>query len=236
MLFCLPPAGGGASLFRNWTGAVGEDITVRPVQLPGHEDRSNEVQIGDMSALVDLLLAETRTSADLDVVLFGHSMGATIGFEMARRLTGRKTPPRLLVVAGAPYPRASQSPNPLHVLPDRELIAALHRLDGIPAPVLDDSDFMAFLLPVIRTDLAVIERYTYGGGAELTCPVVAYGGVADSATASPELEGWHRVSSGAFRFRRFPGGHFFVRSAESQVLNALRADLHEAGLIGLKWE
>ena len=41
-LFCLPPAGGGASTFRRWGAALGELVDVRAVALPGREARISE--------------------------------------------------------------------------------------------------------------------------------------------------------------------------------------------------
>ena len=41
-LFCLPYAGGGASIYRLWGPALPSWIEVCPVQLPGREDRYRE--------------------------------------------------------------------------------------------------------------------------------------------------------------------------------------------------
>ncbi len=40
-LFCFPNAGGGASAYIPWIGALAPTIEVHPVQLPGRENRTD---------------------------------------------------------------------------------------------------------------------------------------------------------------------------------------------------
>ena len=41
-LVCLPFAGAGASAFGHWQALAGDDLAVRPMQLPGRDRRIND--------------------------------------------------------------------------------------------------------------------------------------------------------------------------------------------------
>src|SRR5579863_10285259 len=86
-LFCFPFAGGGASFFRGWRAVLGPGIQVAAAALPGREARSAEAPIDSFDALVDALAAALRPHlSGRPFAFFGHSMGAPLAFELARRL------------------------------------------------------------------------------------------------------------------------------------------------------
>ena len=54
-LFCLPFAGGGASIYRTWGKLLGSTVEVCPVQLPGRENRFSEPAFKNAQALAQAL-------------------------------------------------------------------------------------------------------------------------------------------------------------------------------------
>jgi medium-chain acyl-[acyl-carrier-protein] hydrolase len=84
-LFCLPYAGGGAILYHAWAAAL-PNVEVCPIQLPGRESRIREPALTRMSLLTDALTVAMRPYLSRPFAFFGHSMGALISFELARRL------------------------------------------------------------------------------------------------------------------------------------------------------
>src|SRR5262245_5024504 len=84
-LWCLPHAGGSASMFRDWPGGLPGAVEVGASQLPGREDRIAEPAVDDAAELADQLWQHVGPHLDRPYALFGHSMGALIAFELARR-------------------------------------------------------------------------------------------------------------------------------------------------------
>src|SRR5687768_10798540 len=80
-LFCFPYAGGGASIFRRWSDELPPSVEVCPVQLPGRENRLREPPFTRIDPLVRALAHALRPNLNRPFALFGHSMGALIGFE-----------------------------------------------------------------------------------------------------------------------------------------------------------
>src|SRR2546423_15412499 len=85
-LFCFPYAGGGASVFRAWADSLPSSVEVRPVQLPGRETRFREPAFTRLPPLVEALAESLRPYLDRPFAFFGHSLGALVAFELARRL------------------------------------------------------------------------------------------------------------------------------------------------------
>ncbi|MEU6237316.1 alpha/beta fold hydrolase [Kitasatospora sp. NPDC047058] len=218
-LLCLPYAGGGISVFRGWGELLPADIEPWAVQLPGREDRLGHSPVVSMNEVLNELVPAVMPRLDRPFAIFGHSMGALIGLELARTLQRLELgSPERLFVSGRIPPQASELPDPpLHGRADEELIEVLRAWQGTPEEVLADRELMRLMLPVVRADLSVIETHAFTGSPVLTCPITAFGGEQDSA-APAVLERWRELTTGEFDLRMFPGGHFFVNSARREVV------------------
>jgi medium-chain acyl-[acyl-carrier-protein] hydrolase len=84
-LLCVPYAGVGPSVYRRWAEALPADIEVGVVHLPGREGRLRETPFTRIEPLIDAASMALRPYLDLPFAMFGHSMGALVAFELARR-------------------------------------------------------------------------------------------------------------------------------------------------------
>ena len=229
-LFCFPYAGIGASAYREWPSGLPQHVELWGVQPPGRETRMTEPAFSDMNALVAAVTGEIVPHLTRPYALFGHSMGAVVAFETARRLRAVGAPePVRLIVSGRRAPHLPDPEPPLHALPDDRFIAELQRrYGGIPAQVLEHRDLLALLLPGLRADLTALERHDHVSGEPLGCPITAFGGTDDPRAGRSELEGWAEHTGGAVTVRQFPGGHFYLQDARQPLLDAIAVALHQA--------
>ncbi len=217
-LICLPPAGGGASRYRDWPAHLPDDVEVVSVQLPGRENRFNEQPIESMEQLVDPLLDELASYVTRPFALFGHSMGALIAFELARGLRPGGAAPVHLFASGCQAPHLpSRSPD-WHTLPDPEFIAKIESLGGIPPELLAESQFLDLMLPTLRSDCTLAETYVCRPEPPLSCPVSAFGGLLDEEVFPEDVHAWAQHTTGPFQAHLLPGDHFFVNSALRDLL------------------
>jgi medium-chain acyl-[acyl-carrier-protein] hydrolase len=226
-LLCFPYAGVGPSAYRQWAELLSPDVEVGSVLLPGREGRFREAPFTQMEPLLDALTAGLRPYLDLPWALFGHSMGAVVAFEVARRVRalGHGEPVHLFVSARR-APHLPPRHGPISHLPDEAFVAEVRRrYDGIPAEVLRHPDLLALLTPGLRADLAVLEGHRHRPEIPLGCPLSAFGGREDAEATEAELAAWRRETRGPVSLRMFPGGHFFLQSARADVLRALAEDL-----------
>lgn len=224
-LYCVPHAGGGGRFFRPLAQALAPAIEVCPIVLPGRESRWQERPYTRMTELLEPLHRAVDAHATGPFAIFGHSMGAAIAYELARRLatTHRAALTRLLV-SGRSAPGSPPRLPPVHHLTDEQFLARLRLLGGTPPAVLADTELLTALLPGLRADFELNETYRPDPRPHLDLPVCAYGGCEDPLVDPAELLAWRGVSSGPFTLRTFPGDHFYL--ADTQLLvGALRTDL-----------
>lgn len=226
-LFCLPYAGGGGSIFRQWPPRLAGLAEVCPILLPGREARFREPAHTRMEPLVAALEQGIAPHLDKPFAFFGHSMGALIAFDLCRRLQqGRGVSPVCLFVSGSRPPHATWAEASVHSLADRDFLACVHdRYHAIPDAVRDNAELAQIVLPALRADFELLETYQCEEPGRLPCPLVAYGGRQDDTVTPTELESWSRYTDRSFRCRVLPGDHFFLRTAEADLLADLASQL-----------
>jgi medium-chain acyl-[acyl-carrier-protein] hydrolase len=228
-LVCLPYAGGSATLFARWAKAMPAGVELVAVQLPGRGKRIGEAPFTRLDPLLTALAPALAPLDDAPFVLFGHSMGALVAYELTRRLRrqGACLPLELLVSARA-APQLPDEDPPLHALPHAELLHELRRLGGTPESVLADPELLELLLPTLRADFAVIETWQHVDEAPLSTPITVFGGLSDRGVGQRQLEPWRALTDGPFALHMIPGDHFFVLDPEPSLLPLIQRALASA--------
>ncbi|MFF8258946.1 salicylate synthase [Streptomyces virginiae] len=230
-IVCFGPAGGAPAFYRDWARAVPDDIEVVSLVLPGRERRAAERPVTAMSDLADAVARAVVTCMDRPTVFFGHSMGASVAFEVTRRLEKSRGPrPVGLVLSGRPSPRRLlENPSPVAEYDDAAIIEYLRGLGGTPHELLDDPDVREFILPPCRADFQVIGRYVPDlAHPRITTPVRVLLGESDPATPIRDAERWAEVAAAITGTHVLPGGHFYLLDhldlVVDHVLSTLRGE------------
>lgn len=225
-LFCFPFAGGGAGFFRGWSLALDPGIEIVPVVLPGRETRLSEKAIDCFDRLADLIQEALSRHLGPPFAFFGHSMGAALAFEVARRLRRDRQPlPTALMVSGARAPQYRRGHVPPPEPSDEELMDQLRAVQAPGSPLLDKPEALRLFLPALRADTKAYRGYVYQEDQPLPVPIYAYGGRDDHQVSTAHLDAWRAQTTGSFALRMFPGGHFYLRSNALLFLPAMSEDL-----------
>lgn len=229
-LFCFPYAGGGASVFREWAGALPADVELVAVQLPGREGRLGEPPFKALPPLVAALAEALAPALDRPYACFGHSMGAWLSYELTRlRRRQQQTLPLRLFVSACRAPDLPDRSPPIYHLPDAAFLAELRRLGGIPDAVFAQRELMQLLMPLLRADMEVCDRYEHRPESPLAVPISVFGGADDEDVSTEELRHWQAHTTAPCTVRLFPGNHFYLQSARPALLAAITAELEAMG-------
>ena len=216
-LILLPHAGGASSLFRDWPAALPPDIEAWAVQYPGRERRIGEPLPDDLGALARTLAEVAAPLLDRPTGVFGHSMGAGIGYEMLRVLEAERAP--LARPQAGPvhlFASARQAPHRprgrmVHLLPDDEFCAVLLGNGGVNGQLLADPGLRELYLPIIRSDYRISETHR---PTPVTPPLrvdlTVLTGTEDHAVDPAEAARWAEATSGSFVHHELPGDHFYL--------------------------
>lgn len=220
-LVCLPHAGGGASGYRAWSALLPPAVELLVVQYPGREDRFTEPIPEDMATLVAGIADALTVALDRPYVLFGHSMGSAVAYEVARALAERGHPaPRRLVASGRVAPVRALGGD-LHRGDDEALAAELTRLGGTHTEILADRELRRAVLGYVRGDYRIVETYEPRTPEALTCPISVFTGDADPELSPAQAAEWAGLGAGAPDVEVFPGGHFYLGPHRTAVVEAL---------------
>jgi medium-chain acyl-[acyl-carrier-protein] hydrolase len=226
-LICLPYAGGSASAYRSWLKYLPEDIELCAVQLPGRENRIGEPLLKDGLTIVKELLPTILEYQDKPYILFGHSMGAKICFELARGLRkANAKPPKALFVSGGRAPQVKRREKDLHLLPEEEFVEWIRSFNGTPDEVFDDPELRALYLPILQADAAIEETYTYQEQPPLDIPIIAFAGIDDEAVKEEEVKPWVDYTNKEFHYHACKGAHFFIWENEKEALRTIVEEIN----------
>lgn len=231
-VICLPHAGGSASFYRPWVQAMPGDVELVIVQYPGREERIEEACIDSMRTMVAGLVRALDGEPQLlnrPYVLFGHSMGAAVAYELCLALQRAPLPPPCQLVVSASEGPGRAAPGELHRSPDRALLDEIVRLNGRLEHLLASPELAALIMPGLRADYRLIETYgaTPPSYERIRVPMLALIGREDTELSEADARAWASVAAEGFELQAYPGGHFYLveRFAElaERVLRGPRA-------------
>lgn len=202
VVYCLPNAGGGASAFAGWRAAAPDWLWVRPVQLPGRENRIAEPPEFD----VDELAGAIAGDAGRRFCLYGHSMGGVLACEVARRLAATTPPQRLCVGASLPPHAPGDWTRRWAEADDEGLLGEVAALGGVPEVVLGHPRVRRQVVRVLRADIAWLAAQR--SSAPLPLPITALTGTHDPLVPPETATRWAGLT-GDFTSAVVPGGHLF---------------------------
>ena len=225
-VFCFPYAGGNVNAFRSWQRHFPSEIGLCLVHLPGRGRRISEQPFTRLQSLVETIADLIVREPQPPYVLFGHSMGALISFELSRDLRRRGfTLPLRLFLSGRSAPTAPKRESPIFNLPHEAFIAEVKKLNGTPKELLEDREALELFLPTLRADFEMVDTYEYHSEERLSCPITVYGGLADKDTPVESLSAWGEQTSAGYNVRMFAGDHFFIDKPGANFVDAFRSDV-----------
>jgi surfactin synthase thioesterase subunit len=207
------------------------EIELVAIQYPGRQERHREGCITSIPELSDRIFEALNPWTERPFAFFGHSMGAVLAFEVARRCeAAMDATPMRLFASGRRAPSCQRIEN-VHLRDDRGVADEMRRLGATDERLLADEELLAMILRVVRADYRAIETYSCPPGAVLECPVTVLVGDADPQVTLDEASAWSDHSNGDFDLRIFPGGHFYLDSHHAEVAGLLSASLDTTALL-----
>ncbi|MEU0786334.1 alpha/beta fold hydrolase [Streptomyces sp. NPDC006173] len=223
-LLCVPFAGAGPSFFHPWRELSAGRWRVTSVELPGRERRildtpyRNVVEAAKGS--IDDIVADLGEGTS--TVLFGHSLGAVLAYELAHLLPSRGVHVERLVVSGSPGPW-TQRERRATGLPDEEFLARVEEFAGFRHEALDHPEMRELILPVLQADCEMHENYVPSTDTPLAVPICSLRGARDGLVTAAEARQWQDATTAGFTYAEFPGDHMYLVDHGRDILDTITA-------------
>jgi surfactin synthase thioesterase subunit len=201
-LVCFHHAGGSSAVFESWPSGLPHDVEVIAVELPGRGARAEEAPFVDLATAVAAVREAVAPLADRPLVLFGHSLGAVLAFEVCHAIChGGGRAPAHLFVSGFVGPRAYDPSRAL----EAEDIGPGFDLGG----------------PGLEADFRLFRSWRPAPASPLDVPITAFGGALDPFAPRDGIEAWRSETRAAFAHTELDGHHFTVISNPTPLLARL---------------
>ncbi|KAI9036258.1 Acyl transferase/acyl hydrolase/lysophospholipase [Aspergillus affinis] len=208
-VLCFHSMGVGASLFNPFLMDPPEGLDLVAVQLPGLETRADEPRAASVSEIVSNILEDMEKVVGIPHIIWGHSFGGIIAFEVLRALRRRDHPlPRLLVTG-------TIAPHLISTWKKRDILVESFREDIQPeyllavARYVENADFMRSILPLIRQDVPLLLKYHFKEEEPLDTTITGITARQDDIVYPEEVAAWKTHAKG-FNLIEVDGDHWFV--------------------------
>jgi surfactin synthase thioesterase subunit len=191
ILFCIPYAGGSATVYMQWKQLLGNHIEIYPVELAGRGARYDEPHDPNFTSMMNDLVTQIKPYAENNTyAIFGHSMGAVLAYELYY----------MLAEEGFPLP--------VHLF-----------LSGRPAPVQHAG--RKKFRQVLKSDVRLMNTYVAKPKqAKINCPVTIFSGKHDEISEAELLE-WNSHTNNDCKIIWLYGDHFFLHSRKEELVSVI---------------
>jgi polyketide synthase 12 len=221
-IFCFHPVGAGASMFSHFLYNAPEGAEVLAVQLPGRENRSGEPFYEEVPRLVADLAKAIQPMLDLPFIVFGHSFGGIIGFELVRYLRRHYgVTPAHLFVSGTIAPQLTRTWKERDVISQTAVFANSEEKLLSLMSYIDDVAFLKRILPVMKRDMPLIMNYPYRPEAPFDFPVTGFAASRDEVVLPGEVSGWREQTTAEFNLETVDGDHWFLSRNQDFILGCV---------------
>jgi surfactin synthase thioesterase subunit len=222
-VFGFPFAGGDAHCYNSLRKHLPVSVELSTLEPAGRGRRSSEALRTDINGMADDAMRRVMGQAHPPFLLFGHSMGSLVAYEVARRLfRENQLKPCHLMVSGKAAPRIPERDRRWD-LPGAEFREALRELGGCSEEVLNNEELMAYVEPVMRADFQAVENYHPPHEDPMDIGISVLIGDDDDVSVE-EAQAWQLETTQPVRIVRFVGGHFFLFEHAAEVAR-LMADV-----------
>lgn len=221
-VFCIPYAGCGAGLYREWPREHGS-VELVPVELPGRETRLAEPIPSGFPELAQDMIEGLAPYLDVPFAFFGHCWSALPAYEVTTQLAARGGPvPMRLFVSSQVAPQDGPVGRMLG-MSDAEMATEIDETIQVLGGTRPHPDLVALYVEVLAADVDTSRRYVVPDPSRTACPITAIGWADDDEVPPDRMGGW--AGCGETTFTVLPGPHRRFVCAPPELLDLLVAGM-----------
>lgn len=223
-LYCLPYAGGSSKIFSNWKTHLNTQIEYVPLELAGRGSRMFDQLYSNRREAVEDILSMIKNDIvnNNSYIIFGHSLGALIAYDLAQRIRLLQLPAPLHVFfSGLSAPHLRTGIKKYHLLNEEDFKREVLHLGGTPPEFFENSELMEIFLPLLKNDFKLAEEETIPSKINpLDEDITIFFGIEDDLTKE-KCEGWKEHTHGKCQLYPFLGGHFFLNDQQDKLVEII---------------
>lgn len=231
-IFMFHSMGAGASMFNDFLYNAPEGTDVYAIQLPGRENRKDEELYTNFYKLLSDLETAILPLLDTPFVIYGHSFGGILAFELTRLLRNKygKEPIHF-------FSSATMAPQMTVTWKNRDVLKqsaisgnSEQKLIGL-MNYIDDLDYVKKILPILRLDMSLLTSYNYKEEQRFNFPITVFSAIEDEVTLPEEMRPWEEHTNAEFKQELVHGDHWFVSRNKDFIRQKISEKLQKMMII-----
>lgn len=226
-LLCFPYAGASASVYNSWKKYFDERIELVPIELAGRGKRFSEPLYNNMVEAIDDLYDVINPHINTGpYAFFGHSMGSWLVYELIHRMMKwRYEDPVHLFFSGRRAPHVIEEGKNYSEMDDEEFLDEIIKLGGLTQDIIENENFINVFLPIIRTDLNMLDHYQYEKKCKnLDCDITVLYGEQDNIPIT-YIQEWAMHTNKTCHIHAFKGDHFYFTKEMNRLADIINTVL-----------
>lgn len=225
-IFLLHFAGGSCYSFEFLRKHISKEFEFVSLELPGRGKRYDEsLLLNRRDTIIDYTKQIQSLRNGKPYVIYGHSMGATLGLSVTKNLEDLRDFPSHLIVSGNAGPGIKDFDNKgkqkrRYAMNDSELKQELRKLGGVPEEILEDDNLYGFFSPIIRADFEVLEK-DFNTNLDFVLKTPIYALMGSEEKNHKNIKNWKRFTHCKFQFKILRGDHFFVNNHPQELAKVI---------------
>jgi external thioesterase TEII len=219
-LFLLHFAGGNVYSYQFVLPMLKQNFDTHPLELPGRGRRFSDPLLKQADAAIDDLLKQILDKMDplADIVIYGHSMGASLGLQIVDQLEKLGHSPKAFIASGNPGPGIKDNKN-RYLMPHVEFVKELRKLGGVPEELFENEELFELFEPMLRSDFELLEKEELSLESPVSTPIVALMGSTEEKVEA--IENWSKFTQGEFKSLVLEGDHFFIHDHPDKLAEVI---------------
>ncbi|WP_224999252.1 thioesterase II family protein [Cesiribacter sp. SM1] len=210
-IFAIPFAGGSKYSYRVLHDYVPSHFSWETIELPGRGARIHENLLMDINKTADDVFNQIRHRINgQDYIIYGHSMGTLLGYELTKRiLQAGLNPPVSLFFTGRGAPGVREEIK-ISGFGREAFWKEIKDLGGLPEEILQNEEMKDFFEPFLRADFKAVEDYEYQP-MEKPFPIPLFVRIgSDELVYWKDALKWQNETQYELNLKALPGDHFFI--------------------------
>lgn len=222
-IICFTHSGSYASQYSLWEKYLPKEVECIIYERAGSGIRISEEPFTTWVDLINDVVKSIEEYLDLPYIIFGHSLGGSIAFEVAKTLEANaKMLPQLVTIGDREAP--NHKPDKIrHNLSDEEFGEMLVEDYGMDRSLVLNKDIMEFFLPMLKNDFKLADTYfaTFGHvNDKIATKIAVFRPSKTNDTIESHLD-WAKYTNDTAEIIDMSGNHFFVFEHAEEFIKKL---------------
>lgn len=227
-VFVLPHLGASAINYISFKKYQNEIVELFPIEYTGRGRREKEPYYKNFEDAVEDIKKQIELNIDngQGFCIFGHSMGALLALEVAKRFEQEENQYlQKIFLSGCSSPDNNGSKSSVRFRDDQEFIGWLYKLGGLPKEMAQYPELLKAYIGIIRQDIVIYDEYRSKDIETKVHKQLVILYAIEDPLCQKHIKTWIHYTDKNVKTYTFTGGHFYIFDSVKEIVQIMESEL-----------